>query len=41
MKMRQPAFFDERQRILEHRLRLGRKAGDQIGAEDDIGPRPR
>src|SRR5579863_480471 len=30
MGPRQPAFFDEAQRALEHRFRLGRKADDEI-----------
>jgi hypothetical protein len=37
VQMRQPAFLDDRERILEHRLGLGRKAGDDVGAEDDVG----
>ncbi len=39
MEMRQAAVVDERQRVFEHGLGLGREAGDQIGAEDDVGPR--
>ena len=34
----QPAFVDEPQRVREHRVRLGREAGDEIGAEHDVGP---
>ena len=26
--------------LLEHRLGLGREAGDEVGAEDDVGPEP-
>ncbi len=37
MQMRQPAFVDDVERVFEHRLGLGRKAGDQIGAEDHVG----
>ena len=33
----EPAFRDEIERAGEHRLILGREAGDEIGAEDDIG----
>ena len=33
-----PALLDERQRVLEHRLGLGREAGDEVGAEGDVGP---
>ena len=36
--MREPAILDQPQRILRHRSGLGRKARDQIGAEDDVGP---
>ena len=40
MNVRQLAFLDERQRILKHLFRFGREAGDEIGPEHDIGPRP-
>ena len=39
MQMRQPAVVDEVERAREHLFRLGRKADDEIGAEDDVGPR--
>lgn len=38
MKIGEPGLGDEGERLLEHRLVLGRKAGDQVGAEDDAGP---
>ena len=37
----QAAVVDERERVLELRLGLGRKAGDEIGAEHDIRAQPR
>ena len=38
----EPGFRDEAERAREHRLVLGRKAGDEIGAERDARPqRPR
>ena len=36
----QAAVVDEPQRVGEHRLGLGREAGDQVGAEDDVRPQP-
>jgi hypothetical protein len=36
MQMREAAVFDKVERPLEHVVRLGRKAGDDIGAEDDV-----
>ena len=36
---RQPAVLDEIERALEHRLGLGRKPRDDVGAEDHLGPR--
>ena len=33
----QAALLDQPQRVLEHRLGLGGEAGDQVGAEDDVG----
>ena len=36
----QAAVVDEPQRVREHGLGLGREAGDQVGAEDDVGPQP-
>ena len=38
--MRQPAFVDEIERAREHRLGLGREAGDDVAAEHDVGPQP-
>ena len=35
--MGQPAFLDDLFRVLEHRVGLGREAGDDVGAEDDVG----
>ena len=35
----QAAFVDQAQRVLEHRLGLGRKAGDEVGAEHHLRPR--
>ncbi len=39
MDVGDPAFLDQRERVLEHRFGLGREAGDEVGAEHDIGPR--
>ena len=33
----QPALVDDAHRVGEHLLRLGREAGDEIGAEHDVG----
>ena len=33
----QPAFLDQPQSVFEHLFRLGRKAGDEIRAEHDVG----
>ena len=38
VKIGQPAFLDDVERVREHRVGLGREAGDDVGAEDDIGP---
>ena len=40
MQMHELTFSDEIERAGEHLLGLGRKAGDQIGAEHDIGAQP-
>ena len=40
MKHRQAAVVDEPLALGEHVVRLGREAGDQIGAEDDVGAQP-
>ena len=37
--MREPAVVDKIERAREHFFRFGRKADDEIGAEDDIGSR--
>src|SRR5580765_2302533 len=39
VEVSEPAVVDDRERILEHRLALGREAGDEVGAEDDFGPK--
>ena len=38
MKVRQSAFVDQIERARKHFLRLGRKAGDDVGAEHNVGP---
>ena len=38
MKMRQAAIGNERQRVFEHGVRLGRKTRDDIGAKHDLRP---
>ena len=40
MQIRQAAILDEAQRVLKHRVGFGRKADDEIGAEDDVGAQP-
>ena len=40
MQLRQPAFVDEIERAREHIVALGREAGDDVGAEGDVGPQP-
>ena len=37
MQEGEPAIVDQRQRVLEHGLALGGKAGDEVGAEHHIG----
>ncbi len=37
MQIGQPAILDEAKRVFKHRVGLGRKAGDEIGAEDISG----
>src|ERR1700679_620915 len=37
MKLRQSALVDQVERAREHWLRLGREAGDDIGAEHNVG----
>ncbi len=37
MQEREPGLLDQRQGVFEHRLGLGRKAGDQVGAEGGVG----
>ena len=38
--MGEAAFVDDGERALEHRLVLGRKARDDVGAEDHVGTQP-
>src|SRR5690606_9793913 len=38
VQMGQPAIGDDGERVAEHLLGLGRKAGDQVGPEDDLRP---
>ena len=38
--MRQPACVDQIERTREHIVGFGRKAGDDVGAEDDVRPQP-
>ena len=40
MKLRQPAFVDQIERAGEHRLGLGREAGDDVAAEGHVRPQP-
>ena len=40
MQERKTALVDQLQRADEHLLGLGRKSGDDIGAERDVGPQP-
>ena len=40
MQMREAAFVDEIERARKHRLRLGREAGDDVGAEHDVRTQP-
>ena len=39
-KVRQAAFVHEIERAHEHRLGLGRKSGDDVGAEHHVRPQP-
>ena len=39
MEMRETAGVDDVERCVEHLFRLGRKADDEVGAKDDVGPR--
>src|SRR5690349_3605623 len=38
VEMSKATFFDDGDRILEHLIRFGREAGDDVGAEDDARP---
>ncbi len=40
VEKREPAIVDERAGVLKHRVGLGREAGDEVGAEDDVGAKP-
>jgi hypothetical protein len=40
MQPGEPALLHQPQRVLEHRLRLGREARDDVGAEGHVGAQP-
>jgi hypothetical protein len=40
VQMRQPARLDQIERVVEHRFRLGRETGDEVGAERHVWPQP-